>query len=98
MRRLPQDVAALKQGVWQTGVGHTLRGRTLGIFGYGRIGAVVAGYGRAFGMDVVIWARPDLLARAKADGWRVADSKAAFFAQCDVLSLHMRLVPATRGI
>ena len=98
MRRLPQDVAALKQGVWQTGVGHTLRGRTLGIFGYGRIGAVVAGYGRAFGMDVVIWARPDSLARAKADGWRVADSKAAFFAQCDVLSLHMRLVPATRGI
>jgi D-3-phosphoglycerate dehydrogenase / 2-oxoglutarate reductase len=98
MRRLPQDVAALKQGVWQTGVGHTLRGRTLGIYGYGRIGEVVAGYGRAFGMDVVVWAREESRERAQADGWRVATSREDFFRECDVISLHMRLVPATRGI
>ena len=65
-RRLPQQVAALKQGVWQTGVGDTLRGKTLGIIGYGRIGAVVAGYGKAFGMRVLAWARPTSLGRARA--------------------------------
>jgi len=98
MRQLPQQVAALKRGVWQTGVGWTLRGKTLGIFGYGRIGAAVAGYGKAFGMNVLVWAREASRARALADGWTVADSKDAFFADCDVLSLHMRLVDATRGI
>jgi D-3-phosphoglycerate dehydrogenase len=98
MRQLPQQVAALKQGRWQVGVGRTLRGLTLGIFGYGRIGAVVAGYGRAFGMVVVIWARDESRRRASADGYRVADSQAAFFEACDVVSLHMRLVEATRGI
>jgi D-3-phosphoglycerate dehydrogenase len=98
MRQVPQQVASLKAGKWQTGVGHTLRGKTLGVFGYGRIGSVVAGYGKAFGMRVVAWAREDSLARARADGHEVAASKEAFFAQSDVLSLHMRLVEATRGI
>jgi D-3-phosphoglycerate dehydrogenase len=98
VRQLPQQVAALKQGVWQTGVGETLRGKTLGIFGYGRIGAAVAGYGRAFGMCVVVWARERSLEQARADGYEAAASKADFFARCDVVSLHMRLVDATRGI
>ncbi|ANY16978.1 D-2-hydroxyacid dehydrogenase family protein [Bordetella pseudohinzii] len=98
MRQLPQQVASMRQGRWQSGMGHTLRGKTLGIFGYGRIGRVVAGYGRAFGMRVLVWGRPDALARAGADGYDTAASKADFFAACDVLSLHMRLVEATRGI
>jgi D-3-phosphoglycerate dehydrogenase len=98
MREIPQQMAALKAGNWQIGVGHTLRGKTLGIYGYGRIGAVVAGYGKAFGMKVLVWAREPALAQARADGYAAAASKAAFFEQCDVLSLHMRLVEATRGI
>ena len=98
MRQIPQQVAALKAGVWQTGVFHTVRGKTLGVFGYGRIGAVVAGYGKAFGMNVLVWAREASLERARADGYATAASKAQFFADADVLSLHMRLVDATRGI
>jgi D-3-phosphoglycerate dehydrogenase len=98
MRRLPQQVAALKAGTWQVGVGHTLRGKTLGVYGYGRIGSVVAGYGRAFGMNVWVWARSSSRERARSDGYIVAPSKEAFFSECDVLSLHMRLVDATRGI
>jgi D-3-phosphoglycerate dehydrogenase len=98
MRAIPQQMASLKAGHWQMGVGHTMRGKTLGIYGYGRIGAVVAGYGKAFGMKVLVWAREPALARARADGHATAGSKAAFFEQCDVLSLHMRLVDATRGI
>ena len=97
-RLIPQQMAALKAGKWQMGVGSTLRGKTLGIYGYGRIGATVAGYGRAFGMRVIVWAREATRARARAEGWEVAASKEAFFAECDVLSLHMRLVDATRGI
>src|SRR5262245_47145027 len=97
-RQIPQQMNSLKAGTWQTGVGSTVRGKTLGIFGYGRIGAVVAGYGKAFGMKTLAWARPDSLERAKKDGHAVAASKEAFFEQCDVLSLHMRLVDATRGI
>jgi D-3-phosphoglycerate dehydrogenase len=97
-RRIPQQVAALKAGTWQTGVGDSLRGKTLGIYGYGRIGGAVAGYGKAFGMKVLIWAREESLQRARADGYETAASKRAFFEQCDVISLHMRLVPATRGI
>jgi D-3-phosphoglycerate dehydrogenase len=89
---------SLRAGTWQAGVGTTLRGKTLGIFGYGRIGAVVAGYGRAFAMPVLVWAREASRAKARADGHAVAASKEAFFAECDVLSLHMRLVEATRGI
>jgi len=97
-RQLPQQMAALKAGRWQIGVGTTLRDKTLGIFGYGRIGATVAGYGKAFGMNVVVWARDTSLDRARADGWATARSKAEFFAACDVVTLHMRLVPATRHI
>lgn len=98
VRQIPRQTAALKAGKWQIGVGTTLRGKTLGIYGWGRIGTVVAGYGRAFGMDVIVWAREASLARARADGYATAKSKAAFFEDCDVLSLHMRLVEATRGI
>jgi D-3-phosphoglycerate dehydrogenase len=98
MRQIPQQVAALKSGTWQTGVGRTLRGLTLGIYGYGRIGETVAGYGRAFGMNVVVWGREASRERARASGYEAAASKDAFFEQCDVLSLHMRLVDATRGI
>jgi len=98
MRRLPQQMAALKAGQWQSGVGDSLRGKTLGIYGYGRIGSVVAGYGRVFGMNVLVWARPDSLARARRDGYAVAAGREAFFRDCDVISLHLRLVDATRGI
>lgn len=98
MRQIPQQMAALKAGKWQTAVGVGLRGRTLGIYGYGRIGSVVAGYGKAFGMHVQVWAREAGLARARADGYGIARSKEAFFQECDVISLHMRLVDATRGI
>jgi D-3-phosphoglycerate dehydrogenase len=98
MRQIPQQVAALKAGKWQIGVGNTLRGKTLGIFGYGRIGSVIADYGKAFGMDVLVWARESSLVRARQDGYRTAGNKNEFFEKCDVLSLHMRLVDATRGI
>ena len=97
-RRIPQQMAALKGGNWQIGVGDTLRGKTLGIYGYGRIGSAVAGYGKAFGMKVVAWAREGSLERAVADGYEASSSKRAFFEACDVLSLHMRLVKETRGI
>ena len=102
-RKLPQHVAGMKQGRWQMGLGlggmgQTLRGKTLGLYGYGRIAREIAGYGKAFHMRVLVWARPESRARAVADGLEAAVSKEAFFAQSDVLSLHMRLVPATRGI
>jgi D-3-phosphoglycerate dehydrogenase len=97
-RQIPQQVAALQAGRWQIRVGSTLRAKTLGIYGYGRIGSVVAGYGRAFGMHVLVWARDASRARAAADGHAVALSKEAFFEACDVLSLHMRLLESTRGI
>jgi D-3-phosphoglycerate dehydrogenase / 2-oxoglutarate reductase len=98
MRQIPQQVASLKAGSWQAGVGRTISFKTLGIFGYGRIGKVVAGYGHAFGMDVVVWASQASRAKAEADGIAVAASKEAFFETCDIVSLHMRLVDATRGI
>jgi D-3-phosphoglycerate dehydrogenase len=97
-RQIPQQMASLQSGNWQIGVGSTLRNKTLGIFGYGRIGSVVARYGKAFGMNVVVWARPNSMLRAKAEGHLVAPSKTVFFERADVLSLHMRLVDATRGI
>jgi D-3-phosphoglycerate dehydrogenase len=97
-RQIPQQMASLKAGTWQIGVGSTLRNKTLGIFGYGRIGAAVAAYGKAFGMNVVVWARPQSMVHARAEGYLVAPSKLAFFERCDVLTLHMRLVDATRGI
>ena len=98
MRQIPQQMAALRAGRWQIGVGHTLRDKTLGIYGWGRIGRAVADYGRAFGMNVLVWARAASRQRAQADGFAVAGSKQAFFESCDVLSLHMRLVDATRRI
>jgi D-3-phosphoglycerate dehydrogenase / 2-oxoglutarate reductase len=98
MRQIAQQMVAMQNGKWQIGVGHTLRGKTLGIYGYGRIGAVVAGYGKAFGMNVRVWSREPSLARARADGYLQAESRAAFFEECDVVSVHLRLVEATRGI
>jgi D-3-phosphoglycerate dehydrogenase len=97
-RQIPQQMASLRAGRWQLGVGQTLRGKTLGIYGYGRIGAAVAGYARAFGMNVLVWAREGSRLRAMADGLDAAGSRGEFFERCDVVSLHMRLVDATRGI
>jgi D-3-phosphoglycerate dehydrogenase len=91
-------MSALRAGRWQIGVGHSLRGKALGIYGYGRIGATVAAYGRAFGMSVLVWAREPSLQRARGDGYAVAQSPRALFESCDVPSLHLRLVEATRGI
>ena len=98
MRQIPQQMAALRAGTWQIGVGNSLRGKTLGIYGYGRIGATVASYGKAFGMNVLVWAREASLQRARSNGYAVAPSKRTFFESCDVISLHMRLVKETRGI
>ena len=98
MRQMPRQVSALREGKWQTGVGRTLRGKMLGIHGYGRIGATVAGYGRAFGMKVVVWARDEARERARRDGYLTAPDQRTFFAVCDVISLHLRLVEETRGI
>src|SRR5215471_16863893 len=98
MRQIPEQSRSLREGRWQIGVGQTLRDKTLGIHGYGRIGAAVAGYGRAFGMNVLVWAREESRRRAQADGYAVAAGREAFYESCDVVSLHMRLVPATRAI
>jgi len=109
MRRLPQYIGNLKHGAWQQsglkaasmppnfGLGLVLRGRVLGIWGYGKIGQLVAGYGRAFGMQVVVWGSEGSRAKAVADGYVAADSRNAFFEQCDVLSVHLRLNDATRA-
>jgi D-3-phosphoglycerate dehydrogenase len=97
-RRIPQQVASLRAGEWQSAMGTTLLFKTLGLYGYGRIAQVVAGYGTAFGMRVVVWAREESRERAARDGYEVAASKAALFESSDVLSLHLRLVDATRGI
>lgn len=98
MRQIPQQMASLKAGTWQIGVGSTLREKTLGIFGYGRIGKAVAEYGRAFGMNVLVWAREATREKARAEGWATAPSKQAFFETADIITLHMRLVDATRHI
>jgi D-3-phosphoglycerate dehydrogenase / 2-oxoglutarate reductase len=98
MRHIPQEVAGMKAGRWQTTLGLGLRGRILGIFGYGKIGSEVAGYGRAFGMRVLIWGREGSLSRARADGFETASTKAAIFDASDVLSLHLKLSDETRGI
>jgi D-3-phosphoglycerate dehydrogenase / 2-oxoglutarate reductase len=97
-RDIPQQVNSLRAGTWQCGVGTTLRDKVYGVHGYGRIGAEIARYAKAFGMDVVIWAREATRERARADGWRTAASQEAFYAECDVISLHMRLVDATQHI
>ena len=110
MRRLPQYIGNLKHGAWQQsglktasmppnfGIGQVLRGRRLGIWGYGKIGQIVAGYGRAFGMQVGVWGSVSARAKAIADGHEAAASCEDFFASCDVLSLHLRLSEATQGI
>jgi D-3-phosphoglycerate dehydrogenase len=98
VRQIPRQMRSLQSGRWQIGVGQTLRGKVLGIHGYGRIGAAVAGYGRAFGMKVLVWAREASRARAAGDGYDVAPTQASFYEQSDVVSLHMRLVAPTRGI
>lgn len=98
MRQIPAQFASLKAGNWQMGVGKTLRGRTLGIYGYGRIGQAVAGYAYAFGMDVRWWSSDEGRERAKANGEIVAESREAFFAEADVVSVHVRLKPETRGL
>jgi D-3-phosphoglycerate dehydrogenase len=97
-RQLPENAASLRAGKWQASVGSTLREKTLGVYGFGRIGEVVAGYGKAFGMNVWVWAREDSRNRAAGAGYRVAPGKDTFFAESDIVTLHMRLVPATRGI
>ena len=110
MRRLPQYIGNLKHGAWQQaglksasmppnfGLGLVLNGRTIGIWGYGRIGQMVANYAKAFGMRVLVWGSESSLAKARADGHEAAESKATFFACADVLSLHLRLCDNTRGI
>jgi len=110
MRRLPQYIGNLKHGAWQQaglkaasmpsnfGIGMKLAGRTLGVWGYGKIGQRVAGYGSAFGMHVTVWGSEVSREKARADGHQSAPSREAFFETCDVLSLHLRLVPETRGI
>jgi D-3-phosphoglycerate dehydrogenase len=98
IRQIPQQMAALEAGNWQIGVGDTLRGKTLGIYGYGRIGSVVAGYGKAFGMNVLVWSNEEAREKARKDGYSAAPNKEVFFEECDVISLHLRLYSATRGI
>jgi D-3-phosphoglycerate dehydrogenase len=99
VRRIPQEAAALKAGKWQAyPIGTGLRGKTLGIYGYGRIGGVIAGYGKAFGMDVIAWGREGSLERARAEGVAVAPSRQALFERSDVLSVHVRLIDETRGL
>lgn len=109
-RRIPHYTSHLKHGAWQQaglksasmppnfGLGTILQGKTLGVWSYGKIGQIVAGYGRAFGMNVLVWGSDASRARAHADGFQLADSKAAFFEQCDVLTLHIRLNDDTRGL
>lgn len=97
-RQIPQQVASLRQGGWQMGVGRTLRGRRLGLYGYGRIAQAVAEYAASLGMQVQWWASDAGRARALADGRTVAESRAAFFATSDIVSLHVRLKPETTGI
>lgn len=109
-RRLPQYIGNLKHGAWQQsglkagsmpanfGIGSVLHGKTLGIWGYGKIGRLVAGYGKAFGMNVMVWGREPSLERAVMDGHHAAASRDEFFSQSDVLSLHLRLNDDTRAI
>jgi D-3-phosphoglycerate dehydrogenase len=95
-RRIPQEAARLKAGRWQTTLGVALRGRALGVFGYGNIGALVAGYGRAFGMRVLVWGRDTTLEKARRDGFETV-GREQFFAESDFLTLHLRLAEETRG-
>ena len=98
MRDIPSQMASLHSGQWQMGVGKSVHGRQIGIYGYGRIGKQVAHYAEAFGMKVVWWASDEGRARAAADGQTVAESRQAFFATSDVVTLHVRLKPSTMGL
>ena len=98
MRRIPQQMASLRAGRWQESVGESLSGKTLGLFGYGRIAQVVAGYAKVFEMPVLVWAREESRARAAAAGLKVASDKEDLFEHSDVLSVHLRLLASTRGI
>ena len=97
-RQIPDQVASIRTGNWQSGVGRTLRGKTLGLYGFGRIGGAVAEYAKAIGMKVQWWSSEAGRARAIAAGKSVPASRDAFFATSDIVSLHVRLKPATRGI
>ncbi|WP_386079335.1 D-2-hydroxyacid dehydrogenase family protein [Vreelandella sp. F11] len=98
MRNIPAEVENLKAGRWQRTLGTGLKGRTLGIFGYGKIGSLVARYGQAFEMNVLVWGREGTRQRALEAGFDVAESQADLFQRSDVLSLHLRLNDDTRGI
>lgn len=97
-RQIPQQTQSIKAGQWQAGVGRTLRGRTLGLYGYGRIAGAVAEYAKALGMKVQWWGSEEGRARAAAAGETVASSRKAFFAESDIVSIHVRLKPSTRGL
>jgi D-3-phosphoglycerate dehydrogenase len=98
LRRIPQEVQRMKEGKWQGSVGTGLAGKTLGVYAYGRIGSIVARVGKAFGMRVVCWGREGSTGKAREAGFEIAASREAFFAEADVLSLHLPLNPETRGI
>ncbi|MEO8217814.1 MAG: D-2-hydroxyacid dehydrogenase family protein [Acidobacteriota bacterium] len=98
MRRIPQETRAMREGRWQTTIGTALRGRTLGIWGYGKIGSIVAGYGRAFGMNVLVWGRSGSMTRASNDGLATAADRQGFLEAADVLSIHVKLSEETRGM
>ena len=98
MRHIPDEAARLRSGRWQQRIGRVLHGRTLGVFGFGRIGKVVAGYGRAFGMRVLVWSRERGRAEANAQGFEIAEGREELFGQSDVLSVHLRLTAETRGL
>ena len=98
LRHIPHEVERLKRGVWQTTVGTGLHGKTLGVYALGRIGSCVARVGQAFGMKVTCWGRDASLAKAREAGYAVPASRGAFFAEADVLSLHIPLGKETRGI
>jgi len=98
MRHIPKEVDAMKNGRWLSSLGTEVNGRTLGIYAYGNIGSIVADVGRAFGMHVICWGRENSTARARSAGFEVPATREAFFARCDVLSVHLPLRPDTRGI
>ena len=98
LRHIPDEVQRLKAGQWQTTLGTTVAGKTLGVYAYGRIGSIVARAGKAFEMKVVCWGREGSTGRAKADGYEIAASREAFFETCDIVSLHIPLNKDTRGI
>ena len=97
-RQIPEQVQSMKSGNWQSGVGRTLRGRTLGLYGFGRIAGAVETYAKAIGLNVQYWASDSGRARAMTAGARVAQDRASFFATSDIVSLHVRLKPTTHGI